>query len=241
MRFCRCFPVVGLSQAVEAVCPPGGYEILETLARLLDKNLIRTGDDGRFSMLHVVRQYMLERLDARDDAAECRARFQSWGLAAARALHERSSTMTHDLGIVEDFDLEAANLTACLEHAEMDGDMEAFALLITHMGVLFYLSGRLAQAERWITGALEKSLSPALRAGLLHNWGGYLLVTEGKAVDAEVALREALQLYRNGHQTVGVPGAVTDSRQCASLSRASQRGTSGAQGLSNGRGCGGVE
>ena len=78
------FPGGWTVDAVETVCPPRGYEILETLARLLDKNFIQTGDHGRFSMLHVVRQYMLERRETRDDAAECRARFKSWGLATLR-------------------------------------------------------------------------------------------------------------------------------------------------------------
>src|SRR5436190_5332416 len=42
----------------------GGGGDLETLASLVDKSLLRLSDEGRFAMLHVVREFCRDRLDA---------------------------------------------------------------------------------------------------------------------------------------------------------------------------------
>lgn len=202
------FPGGWTVETAETACEPGGYEVLETLARLLDKNLIQSAEPGRFTMLHIVREYALERLHTRQDADQILHRFITWAINFADTLGKRTEHLSNPKSqVTAAFEAELANLTAALEATERWQDGERLASLVVSLGLFWYWSGRLVQGERWLDAALRHDTAAIHRARLLHTLGGYALVAHGNPVKAERNLRSALDLYRGGDDPDRAMGA----------------------------------
>jgi predicted ATPase/DNA-binding SARP family transcriptional activator len=203
------FPDGWTVETAEAVCEPGGYEVLETLARLLDKSLIQPAGAGRFTMLHIVREYAVEILHTRKDADQIHHRFITWAVNFANDLDKASLTYQTSFRpqATADFEAELANLTAALEATERLRDAERLSSLVVALGVFWYESGRLLQGERWFHAALKQDTAATDRARFLHTLGGYALVAHGNPLKAEQHLISALDLYQQGGNTNRALGA----------------------------------
>jgi len=104
---------------VERVCGEheGDVDILEGLETLVEHSLLRPVDDpdeARFLMLHVIREYALERLEERDDASEVRQRH------AEAYLGEVEDAAPHLLASdskrwLDHLDIEQANIRAAMD------------------------------------------------------------------------------------------------------------------------------
>jgi predicted ATPase/DNA-binding SARP family transcriptional activator len=193
------FPGGWTVETAEAVCEPGGYEVLETLARLLDKSLIQPVGASRFTMLHIVREYAVDILSTRQDADQIHQRFITWAVNFANNLDKRGrENFGSDPQATAAFEAELANLTAALEATERWRDGERLSSLAVALGRSWYESGRLVQGERWLHAALKQDTAATHRARLLHELGGYALVAHGNPLKAEQYLRSALDLYQPG-------------------------------------------
>jgi len=190
------FPGGWTVEAAEAVCEPSGYKLLEAVARLLDKNLIYVNNTGRFSMLHIVREYAVEKLQAHGYHEEAQNRFVSWALRFAYNLRDRSAeTPASQWQLVGEFEAELPNLSAALEQLERAGDVEKLADNVAAIGPFWYMAGRLTQGEHWLKAALAKSPPTRNRAALLASWGWHVLLADAEPVKAERFLHRALEAY----------------------------------------------
>jgi predicted ATPase len=119
-------------EAAEAVCAsPEGAEpltldILDGLGALVDQSLAlcrEEGGEARLSLLRVIREYALERLQAAGDLAALRSAHAAYYLAFAEAPGEQRMTY-RTLDAVASLERERDNLRAALEWAREREDAE---------------------------------------------------------------------------------------------------------------------
>jgi predicted ATPase/DNA-binding SARP family transcriptional activator len=142
--------------SAEAVCTADG-SLLEELAALVDESLVRQREtaDGepRFSMLEIVREYALERLDASGDADEIRRRhldhFVAFAAEAEPKLADREQIAW--FARLED---EHDNLRAALAYALETGDGESALRLVVGIRRFWQIHGYLAEGRESIESAL---------------------------------------------------------------------------------------
>ncbi len=198
-------------EAVEAVCGEDGGDVLEPLASLVDKSLLRRseGDEPRFRMLHTVREYALERL-------EQSGRFE--------AVHERHAA--YYLGLVETAENELAGpheteWFARLE-AEHDNLRSALAFLLGRdapralriavaLRRFWQVRGYLGEGRRVTEMALQSApdVPPVTRAKALNSLG-VLAGEQGDLDSAGWFLEDALAASREADDPWRVAAALNN-------------------------------
>jgi predicted ATPase/DNA-binding SARP family transcriptional activator len=145
-------------EAAEAVCAGDGVkppEVLDLLARLVDRSLVSVTHEAygpRYRLLESVAAYCLERLRAgeHDRVRRTHAYYASLAERADSYLRgERQQQWLHRL------DAETANVRAALDGAAADGDGRLMLRLAQAMVWYWFLRGRLSEARRSLTRALE--------------------------------------------------------------------------------------
>src|SRR5579862_430903 len=134
-------------EAAEQVCDAD----LDTLQSLIDKSLVRPGENGQFFLLETTREYALEQFELRDEQHEIRARHARWyfdlGVTANGQASDREGARTR-------LRRDTANVGLALALA-LDHDVAA-ALPLADSLVFFWLAtGRLGELVRWYERALE--------------------------------------------------------------------------------------
>ena len=163
-------------EAAEAVCAPTSpspTHVLDGIASLLDKSLLRREiglyGEFRYVMLETIREYALERLAAGGEAAGARNRHLAWCLTVA------ASTVSSPFGILEQaswkqIDAEIHNLNAGLEWALQHNGAAALRLALATSRSLAN-RGFVREARTWIdrTLALPEAAEATIeRAALLY-------------------------------------------------------------------------
>ncbi|PRX45019.1 putative ATPase [Prauserella shujinwangii] len=146
--------------AAEAVCaggPVGSGEVVELLARLVDRSLVVGDDDGRggrrYRLLESVAAYCLERLAEAGEAGAVRARHAAWYAALARDLEPRlRGPAQRDW--LERLDAEAANMRSALDTTVRQGLAEEALRLACALTWYWFLRGRLGEARRSLRASL---------------------------------------------------------------------------------------
>ena len=176
-------------EAAEEVCDAD----LDTLQSLLDKSLLHRGEDGRFFLLVMTRDYALERLDAGEDEAEVRARHARWYLALGIAAGRQDAGRAEALSRLR---RDPGNVGLALFWA-LDHDIAAGLPLADALFYMWLGAGRVAELRRWYEGALADpgGLSSGQRADALAGLGIALAYSDTPE-PARTALAEALTLYR---------------------------------------------
>ncbi|GAA3574430.1 BTAD domain-containing putative transcriptional regulator [Nonomuraea rosea] len=145
--------------AAEQVAAEPGIDVLDLLARLVDRSLVTMADsaDGpRYWLLESVRDYCAERLREAGEYDELRRRHLRYytGLAERAQPHLHGHDQRRRL---ERLDSEWANLRTALESAAQLGAGEDAARLVNALAWYWVLRGRLAEARRSLDLALEVS------------------------------------------------------------------------------------
>ncbi len=194
-----------LDAAERVVAAPGsaGVDVLESIASLIDKSLLRRGtdttDEVRFGMLETIRAFALEQLEGSGEADDVRrahvAVFQERAEAARSAGYGPQQVTELDR-LHADLDNFRAAMTWTLER----GEAAACLAIAEPLLVFWFVRGHLSEGRTWLkrglAGHLDES-DAALRtralaaACILANHQGDLV--EGVALGDE-ALRLALLL-----------------------------------------------
>ena len=192
-------------EAVEATCGAGTGDVVDNLASLLDRSMVRhipvSGGEPRFTMLEMVREYALERLNTSDEADAQRQRMAEYyrRLAATAAAQLQGSQQSSWLDVLErDHD----NLRAALEwYSAVDpaGGCELGAALCH----FWHARGHVTEGRRWMRGLLDQTaVAPLARARALAT-SGFLAFHQGDHRRSIELSTEALSLGRaHGDQRV---------------------------------------
>jgi predicted ATPase/DNA-binding SARP family transcriptional activator len=177
-------------EAAEQICDAD----LDAMRSLIDKSLVRHGENGRLFLLHTTREYALEQFDSSDERDEIRARHARWYFALGVADGDRPREGTDDLIRLRQ---DAANVGLALAWA-LDHDIAAALPLADAVFTPWLGAGRIRELERWYERALTEptALSPGDRAKALTGLGQALVFLE-RLEPARAALIEALTLYRD--------------------------------------------
>jgi predicted ATPase/DNA-binding SARP family transcriptional activator len=177
-------------EAAEQIC---GAD-LDAMRSLIDKSLVRHGENGRLFLLQTTREYALEQFDSSDERDDIRARHARWYFALGVADGDGPREGADDVIRLRQ---DAANVGLALAWA-LDHDIAAALPLADALFTPWLGAGRIRELERWYERALADptALSPGDRAKALAGLG-YALVFLERLEQARAALIEALTLYRD--------------------------------------------
>lgn len=194
-----------------------GDDILDLLARLVDKSLIvaRQGDasEKEFHLLDSIRHYLLEQwrqpaLRGEADAARRRHFTHYLGLAQAAERQLNGPDQARWLKRVE---IEADNFRAALAWGHDTQGMGRPALeLAATLAMFAYRRGAFTEAREQVTLALSRwAAQDAGRAKALQ-WGGVLADQQGDTAAARAMLDESLTLYQSLNDRAGTAGVLNN-------------------------------
>jgi predicted ATPase/class 3 adenylate cyclase len=180
---------------------------LDRLQALIDKNLVRR-EGERYGMLETIREYALERLEARGEAARLRARhaagFLELAERAAPELHRARSDRLWLEVLEEDRD----NLRAALRWLVHRGEGTGAQRLAGALCAFWHDRGPVSEACEWIERALALSAPDAIRAVTLCR-GSLLAAYGGDLGLARAWAAEGLPLARAAGDRLSVIAALT--------------------------------
>ncbi|MFI5272790.1 MAG: ATP-binding protein [Ktedonobacterales bacterium] len=198
-------------EAAEAICAGAsadsrdaveGQPVLEALARLVEKSLVRAETlerETRFSLLETIHEYARERLDASGEADELGRRHAEYFATVAAELGWIGNDQdARDRRLERELPNERAALVWSLEHREPEIGLR----LATPLGRWWYSRGAFAEGEGWLRALLaldaaagERGAPAALRVSALYAL--ILFALDRRHYDeAEAMAREGLALAR---------------------------------------------
>ncbi|TDD71199.1 BTAD domain-containing putative transcriptional regulator [Actinomadura rubrisoli] len=141
-------------EAAEEVCAGDGLDVVDLLARLVDRSLVVRTEGGRYRLLESVRAYGLERLReaGEHDAIRLRHLRHHAGLAVRAERHLYGHDQRRHL---ERLDAETANLRAALDTAVTSGAGGDALRMVNALAWYWFLRGRLTEARRSLDLALS--------------------------------------------------------------------------------------
>ena len=210
-------------EAAEAVCPQdpdGASEILDVLARLIDKSLLQTVSvrkKVRYQLLETIRQYADRKLAEAKETAKVRDQHRDWFLAFA----ERAETAMRGPNQVEWYarledDLD--NIRAVFEWSMEQGQTDAAMRLACALGQFWILEGHLNEGRELFARALGGVVvgAPALRARAAA-WAASLANDQSDYENGRMLAEESLTTFRaiGDQQGIGFALLVLGNRSMA--------------------------
>jgi predicted ATPase len=195
--------------------PTPDLEILDALASLVDKSLVRPDEpadgESRFFMLATIREYATEQLEANGEGQAIRRRHAAYYLALAEAAEPEFTGPKQGTWLAR-LDREHANLRAALHWLRQDGDGEWQGLrLSAALWRFWWLRSHFAEGRAHLRTflALAGTAAPAaLRAKALHALGE-LAFRQGDRLEAHGPLEAGLALCEQAGDRQGTALALT--------------------------------
>ena len=190
-------------EAAEAVCEARrdlGMDILEGMASLVDKSLLRRRDAGhdepRFEMLETVREYALARLaESGEEDTTARRAHAAYALVLAEEGAQEVAGADSSASLLR-FDQELQNMRAALDHQVATRDAEWATRLATALNPYWRRREHLAEGRDRLTAVLALPGSSAkVRAGALYA-ASLLTGEQGDGPTTRALLEESVTLYR---------------------------------------------
>lgn len=191
-----------LEAAEAVVAPEGRLDILEGLASLVDKSLVRVVDgpcgELRYLMLETVREFGLEQLDDSGEADEFRRRHADYCLALAEPGGVTLPDAEEDRWRVR-LEAEHGNIRAALAWLRDRGLASDGLRLSTALGRFWAMRGPSAEGRTWLETFLalpEPTEVTAEERSAALRWAGELADAQGDPVAAQAHYTEGLTLAR---------------------------------------------
>jgi predicted ATPase/DNA-binding CsgD family transcriptional regulator len=188
-------------EAVRAVCSdellPAG-DVLDHLARLIDKSLVQAeaaGQELRYRLLEVVRQYAGGRLAEAGEEEALRSRHATYFAELAEA-YRQEQTWRRFPDWAQRLGAKRANFRAALAWS-LQADPRTALRLATALAWFWAMLSTLTEGRRWLELALAAPLDdPELRGRALHGVG-QIVYRQGDCPAAQTFLAEALAIERS--------------------------------------------
>ena len=196
--------------AAEAVCAAE----LDVLQSLVDKNLVRHGEAGRFFMLGTIKELALEKQRELSEGSSLRRRHDDYFLALAEELDARERLSgVRDLGwdSLERFERELPNFRAALSGLLEDGRGEAVLRLGAALCRFWLNRAQYRDAAAWLERApLDDTTLPLdVRAAGLAAGGAIAFFVHDDVDRAETLWRAGLELRREQDDPREVAAALS--------------------------------
>jgi predicted ATPase/class 3 adenylate cyclase len=181
-------------EAAEAVCSAE----LDVLQSLVDKSLVRHGEDGRFFMLVTIKELALERLRDLSDTSSLRRRRDDYFLGVAVELDVREGPGMRDLSSesLDRFERELPNFRAALFGLLEDGRRECVLRFGAALSRFWLKRAQYRDAAEWLEHAPidDTTLPLDVRAAALAAGGAIAFYVHDDVDRAETLWREGLEL-----------------------------------------------
>ena len=209
-------------EAAEAVCPGTGDfqgNVIDGLAALVDQSLVRQQEgvagEPRFMMLETIREYALERLEARGEAAVRRAH-AAYYLQLAEVAEPKLVGREQRVWL-DRLEHEIDNLRAALVWARTAGAVETAFRLSTALGDFWAMRDRPQEGRQWLEPLLAPGspvplapqASAALRARALHVAAKLSDLSDGEP-QAQAFYEASLALFRDLQDRRGLAYVLVD-------------------------------
>jgi len=188
--------------AAEAVCPGGEIDtldVLDSLARLVDKSLLLTEEldgDVRYRMLETIREYGREKLAAAGEQAELHSRHLQWQLALAEQA-EPHLRGPEQITWLDRLELDHDDLRTALEWSRTGGDTGAGLRLAGALSIFWARRGHFSEGrERFSAAESAASTAPAAVGAKAIYGAGLLASLQADFARAELLCNQSLALYR---------------------------------------------
>ena len=142
----------------DAIAADAGEDVLDVLASLVDKSLLRKVSEGerdaRLSMLVTIREFGGEQLLAQGELAAAREAHAAWHLAFAERAASGITGQAAERWL-EQLDAERANFLLAFSWFEERGDGQRLVQLASHLRGYWILRARYAEGLPWMERALD--------------------------------------------------------------------------------------
>jgi predicted ATPase/class 3 adenylate cyclase/Tfp pilus assembly protein PilF len=214
--FTRLGIFVGSStlEAVEAICNAHadlGMEVLDGLASLVDKSLLRpveaSNNEARFTMLETIREYALERLEACGEAGAVQRQYAAYYLRLVEQAEPQLWAAEQGAWLAQ-LDREHDHLRALLAWSQTsDGDLQLGLQLVGALWPFWHLRGYMSEGGSWLAGLLARphhsDAWSSMRAKALYG-AGVLATDQGDYIRAVAFCDESLTLFRDLGDQLGM-------------------------------------
>jgi predicted ATPase/DNA-binding SARP family transcriptional activator len=184
-------------RAAEVVCGSDGHDdVLPVLGSLADKSLVvdAGSHERRFTMLQIVREYALERLEAAGEAGELRSRHAAYFAGVAEEGEPELNGPSQDVWAAR-LDAERDNFRAALAFSLESGDGLTALRLAGALRRLWQLHADLSEGRAAIEAALAAAPdAPLVSRAKALNGLGVLAAEDGDIEGAERAFEESLEV-----------------------------------------------
>jgi non-specific serine/threonine protein kinase len=202
-------------EAVEAVCAGSGLErdeILEVLARLVDKSLVVGVEQGaqmRYRLLETMRHYGQEQLHSSAELATLQERHSAFFLRVAEAIEPKLHTAERQVW-QPDLEREYDNLRAALAWSQtVEGHHEPGLRLAGALWWFWFHRGFWSEGRRWLEDLLASEPGPAEARAKAVLGAGWLAFAQDDLVQARAHLEESVRLWRKAQEIHGLGYALT--------------------------------
>ena len=198
-------------EAAEQVCDRGDLDtdVLEGLASLVDKSLVRTADEDqeRFSMLETIREFAQEKLEESGEAQGIRRAHAMFFRALAEEA-EPHLTGPDQKQWLDRLEHEHDNLRAALKFA-LQREPASGLRIAASLRRFWWIRSHLSEGQLWLGDALDRSSEqPAdIRAKVLYAFA-FLAQVQGDNTVAENRCLQALELFRSVGDDAGAARAL---------------------------------
>jgi len=190
------------AEAVSSAIGPLAASMLDSLQALIDHQLIQRNagadNEPRFTMLETIREYALEHLTERGEAATAQrahaAYFCDWAERAERALHGPDQ-----IAWLDQLDQEHANLRAALAWALEAGEADIAVRLSGALWWFWFVRGYASEGRRWLERVfdlVERIPAPAVALARPLYGAGLLALFQGDYAAARARLTANAEIWR---------------------------------------------
>jgi predicted ATPase len=197
-------------EAVQSVAPEDGSEMLPTLSALVEKSLLRhdaSGSGTRFRMLHVVAEYVGERLGARSDVDDVRSAHAAYFMTLARAART-GLRGSEQRGWKEVLGFEAENIRLALTYLAQSDRLDDAAGLAWSIWT-HWLTGHMLEGRKTVAELLRAEKLADASQARLRTIDGVLAALLADVDTARAELAEVLEYLQANDDLEAKAAALT--------------------------------